>query len=305
MHFILDPQGPFSLDVAKTFACGLFTASRSCSTDGAVRFAFTRDGDFSLAGVKLTFDGKAVHGEGYGNDKGIEAQVARIIGVDRDPSAFYALGKKDKVIAKLLAETPGFRPVVFFSPWAAAGWGVLTQRLRMTQAAAIAERLARAAGDVLDIDGQSIASFPRPQTFLSRSGFEGLTDEKWQRLQVIAKAALEGQLSHEALAKDGARERLLELRGVGPWTADAVLIRGVGPSDVLPIGEPTLHAAIAEAYGLEALPGDAEVERITQAWRPFRTWVSIMMIRAHMGQGRSFKLPRRGAKKKTQAAARG
>src|SRR5581483_2129233 len=100
-----------------------------------------------------------------------------------------------------------------------------------------------------------------------RSGFEGLTDEKWRRLQTVAKAALEGRLSHEALAKEGAREALLELRGVGAWTADAVLIRGVGPSDVLPISEPALHAAVAEAYGLADLPSDAEVERIALAWR--------------------------------------
>jgi DNA-3-methyladenine glycosylase II len=292
MHFKLDPRGPFSLDVAKTFACGLFTASRTCALDGAVRFALSRDDDFALAGVKLTFDGSVVHGEGFGRTDGIEQQAARIIGVDRDASPFYALATKDAVVKRLLEASPGFRPVVFFSPWAAAGWGVLTQRLRMSQAAAIAERLARDAGDVIEVDGQAIAAFPRPQTFLARSGFQGINDEKWARLQAVAKAALEGQLSFEALEKPGAREKLLELRGVGRWTADAVMIRGVGPSDVLPISEPTLHASVAEAYGLKGTPSDEEVERIAEAWKPFRTWVSILIIRAHMGRA-SF---RRGAK---------
>jgi DNA-3-methyladenine glycosylase II len=62
------------------------------------------------------------------------------------------------------------------------------------------------------------------------------------------------------------------------------MIRGVGPSDVLPVSEPTLHASIAEAYGLKDAPSDEEVEEIAEAWRPFRTWVSIMIIRAHMGR---------------------
>jgi DNA-3-methyladenine glycosylase II len=285
MHFNLDPHGPFSLDVARTFSCGLFSASRSCSTDGAVRFAFTRDDDFALAGVKLTFDGERIHVDGYGKAKGIEAQVARILGVDRDASAFFALAKTEPVVRRLLEASPGFRPVVFFSPWAAAGWAVLTQRLRMDRAAAIAERLAREAGDVVEIDGQSVASFPAPRTMLARDGFAGLPAEKWSRLQTVARAALDGVLSLETLARDGARQALLGLRGVGAWTAESVLVRGVGPSDVLPLGEPTLHSAVATAYGLRTRPSDAEVERIAEAWRPFRTWVSILLVRSHLGRG--------------------
>ena len=272
MHINLDPGGPFSLEVARSFACGIFTASRACSSDGAVRFAFSRDDDFALAGVRLSLDGGRVTGEAYGATQGIERQVARILGVDRDASGFYALGQRDPVLGELLERRPGFRPVVFFSPWAAAGWSVLTQRLRMTQAARLAEHLAREAGDVVDVGGVQVASFPRPQTFLVRAGYPGVTAEKWTRLQTVARAALEGELSMETLAREGARERLMKLRGVGPWTADAVLIRGVGPSDVLPVSEPSLHAAVASAYP------DEPFEEVTNRWAPFRTWASILLI---------------------------
>lgn len=272
MHINLDPGGPFSLEVARTFACGLFTASRACSSDGAVRFAFSRDHDFELAGVRLGLSDGRVVGEAFGATQGIERQLARILGIDRDASGFYALGRRDPVLGELLEQRRGFRPVVFFSPWAAAGWSVLTQRLRMTQAARLAEELAREAGDVVELDGVQVASFPRPQTFLARSSYPGVTAEKWMRLQTVARAALDGELSMEALAKEGARERLLQLRGVGPWTADAVLIRGVGPSDVLPVSEPSLHAAVARAYPRESF------ETVTRRWAPFRTWASILLI---------------------------
>ncbi len=274
MHINLDPGGPFSLEVARTFACGVFTASRSCSAKGAVRFAFTRDDTFELAGASLELHNGRVVGEAFGATEGIEEQLARVLGIDRDAAPFYAMVEKDPVLKRLLEQSPGFRPVVFFSPWAAAGWGVLTQRLRMSQAARLAERLAREAGDVVDVGGVAIASFPRPQTFLARSGFAGLTEEKWLRLQTVAKAALDGELSLEALARPGSRDRLLKLRGVGPWTADAVLIRGVGPSDVLPVTEPSLQRAVTAAYG----PG-ASFEEVTAGWAPFRTWASVMLIR--------------------------
>lgn len=296
MNFDLDPRGPFSLEVARTFACGLFTASRKCSTDGAVRFAFTRDDDFEVAGVSLTFDGTRVHVVGSGKSDGVKDQVARILGVDRDTTAFFGL--KDEVVQKLLAESPGFRPVVFFSPWAAIGWGVITQRLRMNQAAAIAERLAIAAGDVVEVDGEVIASFPRPQTFLARSGFEGIADEKWSRLQTVARAALEGELSMKRLAEPGARQRLLSMRGVGPWTAEAVMVRGVGPSDELPLGEPMLHAAVAQAYGLDHVPDDEEVLKIAEGWAPFRTWVSVLMVRKAVMTGLKLSRPQRGSRRR-------
>jgi len=274
MQINLDPRGPFSLEVARTFACGLFTASRSCAAGGPVRFAFSRDDTFELAGASLELRGGRVVGEAFGATAGIERQLARVLGVDRDAAPFYAMVSKDPVLKRLLERSPGFRPVVFFSPWAAAGWSVLTQRLRMSLAAKLAERLAREAGDVVDVGGVSLAAFPRPQTILERSGFAGVSAEKWLRLQAVAKAALDGELSMEALVKPGARERLLKLRGVGPWTADAVLIRGVGPSDVLPVTEPRLQRAVTEAYG-----EGASFDEVTAAWAPFRTWASIMLIR--------------------------
>lgn len=274
MQINLDPKGPFSLEVARTFACGLFTASRACSTEGVVRFAFSRDDTFELAGAALALKGERVVGEAFGATAGIEGQLQRVLGIDRDAQPFYAMVSRDPVLKGLLERSPGFRPVVFFSPWAAAGWSVLTQRSRMSLAAKLAERLAREGGDVVDVGGVALASFPRPQTVLSRSGFAGVSEEKWQRLQAVARAALEGELSIEALAKEGARERLMKLRGVGPWTADAVLIRGVGPSDVLPVAEPRLERAVTQAYG-----EGASFEEVTAGWAPFRTWASIMLIR--------------------------
>src|SRR5204862_494993 len=123
---------------------------------------------------------------------------------------------------------PGFRPVVFHSTWAAAGWAVLTQRTPMKRAAQLAEKIAREAGDVVDVDGASLASFPRPQTILARESYPGISAEKWTRLQGLARMAIDGGLDIEVLRKtpiDVARERLMKVRGVGPWTSESILVR--------------------------------------------------------------------------------
>ena len=49
-----------------------------------------------------------------------------------------------------------------------------------------------------------------------------------------------------------------------------ILIRAVGPTDIAPKGEPRLDKAVQQRYG-------QSVEDVAEAWRPFRTWVSVLM----------------------------
>jgi DNA-3-methyladenine glycosylase II len=159
----------------------------------------------------------------------------------------------------------------------------------MSRAAAIQVRIAEASGDLATIDRQVVASFPRPQSILNRNAFPGVSAEKWSRLQAVARAALDGQLEAKdllALPLEEARERLLRIHGVGSWTADGILIRGCGPTDILPLREPLLHAAVALTYGMKTIPNDDEVSALAKDWRPFRTWVSVLLISEHFDRAR-------------------
>ena len=150
----------------------------------------------------------------------------------------------------------------------------------MRQAAVLQQRLSRACGDEIDIAGKTVTSFPRPQSLLARTGFAGISDEKWRRLQAVARVALEGELDAARLRSgdpDEVRARLRTLPGVGPWTADAILVRGSGVTDVLPETS-MVRGAWAVAAGRKRPPGEAEWRALTQAWRPFRTWVSVLLV---------------------------
>src|SRR5581483_4227206 len=195
--FVLAPQGPFTLSAIRDFQCGLMSASRSCALgQREVRLAFPQDGNHRPVGVKLTEKDGQVVGTVYGsNDVAtVRAQVARILSLDYDARPYAAMLAGDQALDAASRRRPGFRPPIFFSPYAGAGWLLLTHRIGRAQAARLQEAIARAAGDVVDIDGQSIASFPRPETFLRLGGFAGVNEEKWRRLEAIARAALDGQL---------------------------------------------------------------------------------------------------------------
>ena len=128
--------------------------------------------------------------------------------------------------------------------------------------------------------GEALPCFPRPQSLLGLSRPSSIPEEKWNRLQAVARSALDGQLEIDLLRKlpwEQAHAALMQIHGVGPWTADGILLRGCGPTDELILSEPQLHHAVELAYGLPKVPGDEELEEIAQGWRPFRTWVTVLL----------------------------
>lgn len=286
--------------------CGFLLGTRSCATGSAVRLAFPADDTFEIVGARLEATEGATPGDvqridvtlsGARDPARVTRQLARALCLDHDARPFAKLLRSDPVLAKAAARRPGFRPVVAYSPYVMAAWCILSQRLRMPLAAKLQVRMAETFGDVAEVDGERIASFPRPTSILSVKEFPGVQAEKWARLRVVAEAALRGDLSTERLLSvpyDFAHERLTSLRGIGPWTADATLIRGAGPTDELPITEPRLLAAVGQAYGLGREATATEVLRIAESWRPFRTWVSVLLVSAEWSTVSGARPARRG-----------
>ena len=100
------------------------------------------------------------------------------------------------------------------------------------------------------------------------------------RLHAIAHAAREGRLSVErltAMAPEDAMKDLQTLPGIGPFYSALIVIRACGNADVLSVQEGMTRSAAVNLYGLDPDLSDAEYEAFAERWRPFRTWVSVMM----------------------------
>ena len=70
--------------------------------------------------------------------------------------------------------------------------------------------------------------------------------------------------------------RLRELPGIGPFSAELILLRGAGEPDGFPTAEPRLHEEMARAYALTD-PAPADLAGLAEKWRPYRTWVSVLL----------------------------
>jgi DNA-3-methyladenine glycosylase II len=289
--FELTPRGPYSLAASAAFLEGFTPASHPGARDGHLHLAFVADGGELPVGVCVREGSGRVTGEvaGRADSAVVAAQVGRILSLDLDGGGYAEVGRRDPVVARLQASYPGLRPVLFWSPYEAAAWALLSHRLRMTQAAGLKRRIAERLGHPVQIHGDTLHAFPAPGRLarLDGDGVPGLPDAKLQRLRALGEAALAGRLDAARLRAVPAEQALAELRrlpGVGDFSAELILLRGAGEPDWISTHEPRLRHAVALAYGLERDPDDARLRRVADAWRPFRTWVSVL-IRSWFGQG--------------------
>ena len=178
------------------------------------------------------------------------------------------LRRRDPTLAPVIRQVGrcGIQPLG--DPYRALIRSVIYQQLAGKAAAAIAGRLrARYRG-----------RYPRPEVLLEASDAElravGLSRQKIASLRAIATAFAEGTLDNRRLRRmDDAAvvEAVTQVRGIGEWTAHMLLIFSLGRPDVLPVGDYGVRKGAMHLYGLAELPKPAELEALTDPWRPWRS----------------------------------
>lgn len=282
-RFSLPIRGPFSLAESARFLAGWPPAQGFArDSDEGLCLAFVLDGFREHAAVHVRQDGAALRGDlvGTGDVTALERQVARVLSLDHDARDYPQVGQRDPAIRRLQQERPGFRPVLFPSPYEAGTWAIISARLPPRPALAMRERLSREHGAIHEIAGAEMVTFPLPERLLELDAFPGLPDEKLRRLRGVAEAALANRLDPDklrAMPSEQALARLREIRGIGPFYATLILLRSTGVRDELPAGEPRLRTIAQRAYGLIEPPDEAELAEIAEGWRPYRTWVATLL----------------------------
>ena len=130
--------------------------------------------------------------------------------------------------------------------------------------------------------------FPRPVDLLATTAESirsaGFSLAKIAALRDLAAKAVDGTVptsrAIQSLDDEAIIERLVQVRGVGRWTVEMLLIFHLGRPDVLPVDDFGARNGFRLAYGLDEMPSPKEVWRHGERWKPFRTAAAWYLWRA-------------------------
>ncbi|GAC1542894.1 MAG: DNA-3-methyladenine glycosylase [Herpetosiphon sp.] len=175
------------------------------------------------------------------------------LGLVDDLGPFYRIAEADAAFAPIVRQLYGLHQVKFSSPFENACWAVLSQRTPLSVAAGLKQRLTARFGGCLSVDGAVHCAFPSaskvaaatPEVLATVLG-NGRKAEYIHAVAVAFKAVDEQWL--RTAAYDDVERWLRQIKGIGPWSATFVLLRGLGRMDRLPMEQRLLDAA-ARVYG--------------------------------------------------------
>jgi DNA-3-methyladenine glycosylase II len=163
--------------------------------------------------------------------------LARLLGLDLDLSGFYMRAARDRLLTELAQRYRGLKPPRFPSVFECLLNAVACQQLSIAAGLTILSRLAAAAGEPVG----TLHAFPTPSDVLglppSALRSLGFSERKAETILGLARAAAAGKLELETLEQlddTAVVEALVRQPGIGRWSADYVLLRGLGRLNIFP-----------------------------------------------------------------------
>jgi DNA-3-methyladenine glycosylase II len=282
MNARLDVSGP--LDVARTLSrfdlWGEDPANRL--SDGVFRRAVRVGGGWR--GYELTWTGGPddarlqVSVPGARGARVVDAALAdvrHVCALDLDVAAFYRAAAVDPALGRLIPRLYGLRPTLSPEPFEMLVGSVCAQQVNLRFAFTVRARLVRRFGTPVSVNGQTVYAFPEPAA-LARVGVGELrrmqlTVRKGEYIVELAKRVVSSELDLAGLAARPNEEviaMLTSVRGLGRWTAEWFLARGLGRGDICPAGDLAVRKAFARFYNRGRDLSERAIRRRAAAWGP-------------------------------------
>ena len=227
-------------------------------------------------GHTVTFEAAPAHTD---DRRRLAALVTRLFSLDVELAAFFGRLRREPGLAEVARRCAGLRPQRFATLFETLANGLACQQLSLDSGlmrlGRLCERFGPRAPDGSRVgppDPERIAH--APVSLLRQAGFSNRRAAELRELARLPLGRFEAELT--ALSDDDARARLLELPGVGPWTADYVLLRGLGRLDVFPSGDVGAARTLGRILGHTVAP--AHAGRIAARFSPFRGMLYFCML---------------------------
>ncbi|GGY74928.1 DNA-3-methyladenine glycosylase family protein [Pseudoduganella plicata] len=211
----------------------------------------------------------------------IHDALLNILGLRIDPGPFLDAVRADPLMGPLARRRPGLRIVQSATVFEALTWAIIGQQINLSFAIALRRTFILQAGRQ---HSSGLWCYPEASD-AARLTSDALTSRKFSRAKADTLLRFAGLVASGALdlapGPDNTIEhigqRLLAIKGIGPWTVNYGLLRGYGHADCSLHGDVAVRAALQRMLGGDARPDVARAEQLLQRYQPHRT-----MAAAHL-----------------------
>lgn len=211
--------------------------------------------------------------------------VGKMFGLHVDLAPFYQMASHDAKLLILVEKFRGVKPPRFPTIFETLSNAFACQQLSLGVGLALLSRLARACGLRLEQEGETNYAFPRPEDLLKltpniiqKLGFSG---NKVRAFLELAESIVNGRINFNSLENmdnEAVIAWLLKIRGIGRWTAEYVVLRGLKPLDVFPGDDVGARNRLAKWQHRKQPMDYAAVARMTRRWQPYAGMVYFHML---------------------------
>ena len=206
--------------------------------------------------------------------KAVLDRVSTIFSITDDPAPFYLAVADDPVLADLTTQLRGLKAPVTPSVFEALTDSIIEQQISLTAARSIENRLIRKTGQALQLDGEVYFGYPEPAVLAMTSASTyracGLTVRKGEYIRDISLRIAEGKLDVEAYHAypdtESVMQEMMQLRGIGRWTAEMTILRGLHRPDAFPADDVGIRRLISKFYPGDRKISSADARSFAERW---------------------------------------
>jgi AraC family transcriptional regulator of adaptative response / DNA-3-methyladenine glycosylase II len=208
--------------------------------------------------------------------------VIKVLGLEQDAAGFTKLAKR-LGLARLTAGRGGLRIMQTLSVFDGLVWSIIGQQINFPFACLLRRRLVELAGQPV---GGGLYAPPGPAVLAKLTPADLLrlqfSRQKADYLLGAARLVAENKLELDGLRNGSATRAartLLNVRGLGPWAVNYIMMRSLGFADCVPLGDTGVSSGLQALFKLEERPDVDSVRRLMRVFSPFRS-----LATAHLWQ---------------------
>lgn len=229
---------------------------------------------------------------------GVQGILEKMLGLSVNIRPFYELVAMRPELLPLAEQFEGMRPTRFPTVFEALVNAIACQQVSLDVGILLLNRLSDAYGLGFSNDGQVQHAFPRPEDLLDVPEGDikqlGFSYQKARTIKGVAYAITNGDLEQANLETASSAEvltALTSLRGIGRWSAEYVLLRGLGRLDVFPGDDVGGQNNLQKLLGLTARPGYEQLRDLSASWQPYGGLVYFHLLLNKLSEKGLFNLP--------------